>query len=171
MRKTDRIRPRQIAPRIRREPASPVESSREIKLAVFTPACNSATLNGRPMRNDLMPPTARPQNTRKAAVPENTENHGTRHKEMTIEQVQHWVVSLLIFAITSFPMGALIVASNVYYRQGNVTSAFGLCIMCGVVGVCAVVAMHLVHGRSVMSPYLPLGLLPAVGAAIAMWNS
>ena len=90
---------------------------------------------------------------------------------MTIEQVQHWVVSLLIFAITSFPMGALIVVSNVFYRQGNVTSAFGLCIMCGVIGICAVVAIHLVHGHSVISPYLSLGLLPAVGAAVGMLNA
>ncbi len=92
-----------------------------------------------------------------------------KRQEMTIEAVQHWVVSLLITAITSFPMGALIIASNIYYRDGNTSSAFGLCIMCGVIGIAAIVAIQLVHGRSPLSPYLPLGLLPAIGAGVGMW--
>jgi len=145
-----------------------VESSKAIKLAVFTHECCSARLSERSTKNDLMPPNpvAKTQ-----LLLERIENHMRKRKEMTIEQVQHWVVSLLIFAITSFPIGALIIASNVYYREGNTSSAFGLCIMCGVIGVFAIVAIHLIHGRSVMSPYLPLGLIPAFGAAIAMWNA
>lgn len=94
-----------------------------------------------------------------------------KHREMSIETVQHWVVSLLIFAIASFPLGTLIIASNIYYREGNTTSAVGLCIMCSVIGVFAVAAMHLVHGRSPLSPLLATGLLPAAGAAIGMWNA
>ncbi|MGZ5366762.1 hypothetical protein [Aeromicrobium sp.] len=88
-----------------------------------------------------------------------------RKTEMSIEQVQHWVISLLIFAISAFPTGGLIGVSYAVYNQGRHGAATGLLVMTGVIGVLAVGAMRVVHKRSVATPLLLLGILPAAIAA------
>lgn len=89
---------------------------------------------------------------------------------MTIEQVQRWVVSLLVFAICSFPVGALIGASHAALNQDRHDTAIGLTIMTGVIGVICVGAIRIIHKRSVATPLLILGALPASIAAYVLFG-
>jgi hypothetical protein len=93
-----------------------------------------------------------------------------KREEMSIEQVQRWVVSLLIFAISSFPIGGLIGVSYAVRNQGRHGAAVGLIIMAGVIGVIALGAMRIVHKRSIATPLLILGTLPAAIAAYVLFR-
>lgn len=88
----------------------------------------------------------------------------TTRPAMSIEQVQHWVVTALICAVSSFPIGALTMVTQSTW-QSDPSGAAILCSMTGILGMVAGVAILLVHGRSPMSPYVFLGLLPALGSA------
>lgn len=92
-----------------------------------------------------------------------------RREEMSIDQVQRWVVSLLIFAISTFPIGGLIGVSYATLNQGRRGSAIGLIIMAGVIGVIGVGAIRIVHKRPVATPLLVLGVLPAAIAAYVIF--
>jgi hypothetical protein len=88
----------------------------------------------------------------------------TARPAMTIEQVQHWVVTALICAVSSFPIGALSMVSQSVRRSDPSGSAI-LCTMTGAIGIVAGVAIALVHGRSPWTPYVLLGLIPALVCA------
>lgn len=88
-----------------------------------------------------------------------------RREELTTEQVQRWVVSLLILAITSFPIGGLIGVSYAVLDEGRRGAAIGLIVMAGVIGVISLGAMRVIHKRSLATPLLILGTLPAAIAA------
>lgn len=84
---------------------------------------------------------------------------------MSTEQVQRWVISLLIFVICAFPVGALIALSHAVLDQDRRGSAIGFLIMSGVIGTIAVAGMRVVHQRPILSPLLLLGPIPAaIGA-------
>ncbi|MEO6470278.1 MAG: hypothetical protein ABIR57_00525 [Aeromicrobium sp.] len=90
----------------------------------------------------------------------------TKRDEMSVEQVQRWVITVLVFAITSFPIGGLVAVSHsVHGQEDRRGSAIGLMIMAGVIGVLAVGAMRMIHKRSVATPLLILGVLPAAVAS------
>lgn len=89
-----------------------------------------------------------------------------KRTEMTTEQVQRWVVSLLIFAITSFPIGGLIGVSHVLLGQDRRGAAISLMVMAGIIGMLAIVVMRIIHKRSVATPLVLLGLLPAAIASV-----
>ena len=90
----------------------------------------------------------------------------TKRPEMTTEQVQRWVVSLLVFAITSFPIGGLIGVSHVVLGQDRRGAAICLMAMAGFIGMLSIGVMRVIHKRSLATPLLILGLLPAAIAAI-----
>jgi hypothetical protein len=79
---------------------------------------------------------------------------------MTTEQVQQWVISALIGAVATFPVGALIATSVVKDRAGVTGDAIALGVMASLIGVVAVGAARLVHRRQPLSPYLLLGAVP-----------
>lgn len=89
---------------------------------------------------------------------------------MTIEQVQRWVISALICAVASFPIGALIATSVVRDRAGATGDAVALCVMAGVIGVIAVGAARLVHRRKPLSLYPAIGALPGLVAMAWLLN-
>lgn len=64
-----------------------------------------------------------------------------------------------------FPTGALIIVTHVI-RDDDLATAVALCIMTGVLGIFAVIAILLMHKRSPLSFFLFLGLVPATGSAI-----
>lgn len=88
---------------------------------------------------------------------------------MSIEKVQHWVLTALICAVSSFPIGALIIVTHVNQRRDS-AEAIMLCVMTAVIGVFAMVAIRLVHRTSPFSILLVLGLLPALGSAVWTWG-
>lgn len=84
---------------------------------------------------------------------------------MSTEQVQRWVVSLLVFAITSFPIGGLIAVSHTVLGQDRRGAAIALMVMAGVIGVLSISIMRIIHKRSLATPLLILGVLPAAIAS------
>lgn len=83
----------------------------------------------------------------------------------SLERTQRWVISALISAVASFPTGALIIVTHVIHDDDPAT-AVALCVMTGVIGIIAVIAILLMHKRSPLSFFLCLGLIPAIGSAI-----
>ena len=88
---------------------------------------------------------------------------------MSIQQVQQWVLTALICAVSSFPIGALIIVTHVN-RDEDPAGSIMLCVMTGVIGVFAMVAIRLVHRTSPISFLLVLGVLPALGSALWTWG-
>lgn len=88
-----------------------------------------------------------------------------KRAEMSTEQVQRWVVSLLVFAISAFPIGGLIGVSHVVLNQDRRGAAICLMIMAGVIGVLSISVMRIIHKRSLATPLLILGVLPAAIAS------
>lgn len=84
---------------------------------------------------------------------------------MTTEKVQQWVMSLLVLAVSCFPLGALTaaVAMLADHRHGAAAVLVGVM---AALGVAAVSAGRLVHRLSPLSPWTLLGLLPSVAAAV-----
>ncbi len=56
-----------------------------------------------------------------------------RRREMSIEQVQQWIITALICAVSSFPIGALIIVTHVN-REEDPTGAVMLCVMTAAIG-------------------------------------
>ena len=83
----------------------------------------------------------------------------------SLERTQRWVISALISAVAAFPTGALIVVTHVVEQDAPSTAA-ALCVMTGVIGVIALVAILLVHRRSPFSILLGIGLVPSSCSAI-----
>lgn len=81
---------------------------------------------------------------------------------MTTEQVQRWVISALICAVASFPVGALIATGVVMDRAGGNGDALALSFMAGVIGLIAVGAARAVHRLRLLSPFVLLGTLPGL---------
>jgi hypothetical protein len=77
---------------------------------------------------------------------------------MQIEQVQRWVMTALMMTT------AVIFASGLSLLAGQADRAGakpGLLIIAAIVGVIAVAAARIIHQRSVLTPLLLLGTLPA----------
>lgn len=95
---------------------------------------------------------------------------GQRRREMSIEKVQQWVVTALICAVSSFPLGALIIVAHQIHDRDPAGAAM-LCVMTAVIGVVATVVILLIHRRHPWSLFLCIGLLPALGSAIWTWTT
>lgn len=87
-------------------------------------------------------------------------------RELSIEQVQRWVVSFLILAVASFPLGALTAVSATIVDDGRTSDAVLLLVVMAAIGVLTSGAIRLVHQLPPVSPWLTVGLLPAAGAAL-----
>jgi uncharacterized membrane protein YoaK (UPF0700 family) len=89
-------------------------------------------------------------------------------RELSIEQVQRWVVSFLILAVASFPLGALAAVSHTIVGEGRRSDAVLLLAVMAALGVLALAAIRLVHRRPPVSAWLLCGLLPALAAAVVV---
>ena len=78
---------------------------------------------------------------------------------MQIEHVQRWVqTGLLVTTAVIFAGGLALLAGSVADKGG---AKPGLLIISAIVGVLAMAGARLIHQRSVLSPVLLLGLVPA----------
>ena len=91
-----------------------------------------------------------------------------QRRPMTTEKVQQWIVSALICAVASFPIGALIVTSILKNRDGARSDAITLCVMAAVIGALAVGAGRLMHRLSPLSLFVLLGALPGAMALVVI---
>lgn len=80
-------------------------------------------------------------------------------RPMNIETVQRWVASVILFHVGSVPAITLAV-----YSIGVASTDFGrgvgLWFMSGVIGLLTVLGILAIFQRSVLSPWLLLGILP-----------
>lgn len=90
-------------------------------------------------------------------------------RELSIEQVQRWVVSFLILAVASFPLGALTAVIDTIVGAGRRSDGILLLVVMGAIGVLALGAIRLVHRRPPLSSWLVCGLAPAAAAALLVF--
>jgi len=87
-------------------------------------------------------------------------------RELTTEQVQRWVVSFLILAVSSFPIGALTAVIRTIVDDGRRSDGTILLVVMAIIGIVALGAIRLVHRRPAFAPWILLGALPAVVAGV-----
>ncbi|TDU84437.1 hypothetical protein EV138_6908 [Kribbella voronezhensis] len=83
---------------------------------------------------------------------------------MPIETVQRWVFAVILIHIGGSPALAL-AAYSPHMEQAKHSTGVGLWIMSGVVGLATTAGVLLIHQRSLLSPWLVLGVLPMAVAA------
>ena len=93
---------------------------------------------------------------------------GVAIRELSIEQVQRWVVTFLILAVASFPLGALTAVSHAIVADGRRADAILLLGVMVALGVLALGVIRMVHRRPPLSPWLLCGAVPAIVAAVVV---
>ncbi len=87
---------------------------------------------------------------------------------MKIEIVQRWVAAVILIHVGAAPATALAVYSP-HLAGTDRGSAIGLWVMCGVIGLLTVGGVLLIHARSLLSPWLVLGVLPMAASAFFLF--
>ena len=83
---------------------------------------------------------------------------------MSIGKVQRWVLTALaVTTIFHFALGLIIAAAYVPHDRAD--ARVGLLVLAGVCGILAVAAGRAIHSRSPLTPWLLVGLLPAIVGA------
>ena len=100
--------------------------------------------------------------------PVNSQSENAR----SLDLVQRLVATALLVVIAGGPIAALAIYSP-RLAATDLTSAVGLCVMCGVIGLVAMSAILILHRRFRPShlPLLAIGVVPAVVAALIMATS
>jgi MFS family permease len=88
-------------------------------------------------------------------------------RSTSLTAVQRWVMSSLTAITILHLSGGLVVAAYFSDRTG---SRVGLLVIAAAFGVLAFVAALMIHRRSPLSPWLLLGLLPALVGAYVMFH-
>lgn len=78
---------------------------------------------------------------------------------MDIETVKRWVVAVMAIHIGGSPTLALAFYSP-HLAETRRSSGIGLWVMCGVIGLVTVGGVLLIHRKSLLSPWMILGILP-----------
>ncbi|WP_157979671.1 hypothetical protein [Kribbella monticola] len=88
----------------------------------------------------------------------------SRRRKVPIETVQRWVFAVILIHIGGSPALAL-AAYSPHMEQVKHSTGVGLWIMSGVVGLATTAGVLLIHQRSLLSPWLVIGVLPMTVAA------
>jgi hypothetical protein len=78
---------------------------------------------------------------------------------MEVERVQRWVASALVLTVATLFATGMAILSGTVDRAG---AQPGLLIISGVVGLMAMAGMRAINVKRILTPWLLLGLLPAV---------
>lgn len=82
----------------------------------------------------------------------------------SLTRVQQCVMSsLAVTTILHFAAGLIVVVW--FMDESRVVSRVGLLVIAGIIGVCSIVAGLVIHRRSVLTPWLVVGVLPSIAAA------
>jgi len=76
-----------------------------------------------------------------------------------VERVQRWVASALVLTVATLFATGMAILSGIVDRAG---ARPGLLIISGVVGLMAMAGMRAINVKRILTPWLLLGLLPAV---------
>ena len=85
--------------------------------------------------------------------------------DKSLTHVQQWVMSVLaVFTVAHLAVGLVIGAVTI--DPAYQSSRIGLCVIAGAFGMLGIAGGFLIHKRSPLTPWLLLGLLPAV---VGIW--
>ena len=84
--------------------------------------------------------------------------------DMSLTQVQRWVMSVLAFVTIEHLAGGIAVAA-IFTDPRHVAARVVLNVMAAVTGVVAVALARLIHAKPLLSPWLLVGLLPGIVGA------
>jgi hypothetical protein len=76
-----------------------------------------------------------------------------------VERVQRWVMSALLVTVAAIFAGGMALLSSTSVQAG---ARPGLLVVSAVVGVLGIVGVRVIHAKSLLTPWLLAGLLPAV---------
>jgi hypothetical protein len=76
-----------------------------------------------------------------------------------VERVQRWVMSALLVTVTSVFAGGLALLSATSVQAG---ARPGLLLIAVVVGVMGIVGVRVIHAKTLVTPWLLAGVLPAL---------
>ncbi len=85
---------------------------------------------------------------------------------MEVERVQRWVASALVLTVATLFATGMAVLSGTVDRAG---ARPGLLAISCVVGLMAMAGVRVINGKSVLTPWLVLGLLPAAVVGSYYW--
>lgn len=93
--------------------------------------------------------------------PANPRPPAPRNGEMSLSTVQKWVMSTLaVTTILHMALGLILAAGVV--EDDRRSAQIGLLVIAGIFGIFAVVAGMAIHGAKLLSPWVLLGILPAL---------
>lgn len=112
------------------------------------------------MTNPPGQPASKPRVRRHLIDPDNPPRPRSG-SSMSITQVQRWVLSALaVTTILHLSAGLMIAA--IFLDEDRLDGRIGLNVIAGVVAIGAVVVARAIHQKSVLSPWLLLGVVPTV---------
>jgi len=85
-----------------------------------------------------------------------------------VERVQRWVMSALLLTVSTLFATGMAILSGIVDRAG---ARPGLLVISGVVGLMAMAGVRAINLKSLLTPWLLLGLLPAVVVGSYYWLS
>jgi hypothetical protein len=85
-----------------------------------------------------------------------------------VERVQRWVMSTLLLTVCALFATGLAILSGTVDRAG---ARPGLLVISGVVGLMAMAGMRAINLKRILTPWLLLGLLPAVAVGLYYWTT
>jgi hypothetical protein len=85
---------------------------------------------------------------------------------MHVERVQRWVASALVLTVCTLFATGMAILSGTVDRPG---ARPGLLAISCVVGLMAMTGVRVINARSPLTPWLLLGLLPAVAVGSYYW--
>jgi hypothetical protein len=100
-----------------------------------------------------------PPDTQPPPRPSRLRSHPSKRRGMPIETVQRWVFAVILIHIGGSPAAAL-AAYAPHMEHVKHSTGVGLWIMSGVVGLATTAGVLLIHQRSLLSPWITLGILP-----------
>lgn len=91
-----------------------------------------------------------------------------RRDPMSLNQVQRWVMSILaVTTIAHLAVGLVFAAANV--EESRTDARIGLIVIAGAFGVLGIAAGLAIHQQRLVSPWLVLGLIPALVGAYLLF--
>lgn len=110
-------------------------------------------------------PHQAPRRARHLLDPDNPRPPQPRRDGMSLDNVQRWVLSALAATTILHLSGGLVLAA-MYVDEDRLDAQVGLNVLGAAFGVVAVAAARAIHGRSLASPWLLLGLVPGI---LGLW--
>ena len=111
-----------------------------------------------------IPPVRRPRH-----LLDPSDVHGSHRSSQSsresLTNVQRWVMSVLA-ATTILHFAAGLVVAAVFMDESRLGARVGLNIIAAIIGLIAVATARLIHAKSPFTPWLLLGLLPAL---VGLW--